>query len=302
MAPHPDTHTAASDAAKGRTLLERRRAPITIRVNIKNTFIELPNDDYDECAPFVRCSSEPQLRNSPVAADAKAVLRTSPVATTANAVQSDASTEASSGEEDVPAVPTPKSPAVNALVWVAGATPLRVSARPWEPPPAPLATAAEATAPSASAASRKFRKQLRATVRKVEAALSQCSCIGSVEACESSEGGWSITVRIRPQDLNRKEATLTCAKEALLHAATESTQLYVLGYKARPFTATADGFAATVGCVRDEAKACWFAVGQGFCRQEQCQWQHPLSETSINVAVVLDMPREHAVSPATSSY
>merc|ERR1712232_1387533 len=210
-----------------------------------------------------------------------------------------ASTEASSGEEDVTAVPTPQVPAVNALGWFGGATPLRVSAKPWEPPPAPL------TPPAGEAvltASRKFRKQLRATVRKVEAALSQCICISSLEACETSEGGWSITARLRPQDMNRKEATLTCAKEALLHAAAESTQLYVLGYKARPFNATVEGFAATVACVRDEAKACWFAVGQGYCCQEQCQWQHPLSETSINVAVVLDMPCGCAISPATSSH
>lgn len=288
MAPRPEPPTAASDATAARTLLERR-VP-RIRINIKNTFIELPNDD-DQYVPFVRCSSEPQLRSSPVAAYAKAA-------------QSDASTEASSGEEDMPAIPTPQAPAANALVWLGGATPLRASAKAWEPPAAPLAAQAEAASPATSAASRKFRKQLRATVRKVEAALAQCFCVGSVEACETSEGGWSVTARIRPQDMNRKEATLTCAKEALLHAAAESTQLYVLGYKARPFIATAEGFAATVACVRDETKACWFAVGQGFCHnhQEQCQWQHPLAETLITVTVVLDMPREIAVSQATSSY
>lgn len=133
----------------------------------------------------------------------------------------------------------------------------------------------------------RFRYQCGFVADYVKVALTANACAVSAEAVEGPHG-WAIKVHVRAKDLCHKEWLLLQAKEALLRAAERSDNVYVMGYRARPFVSTLPGFDAKLGAMVDTDKACWDVFAQGYCgRGASCRWQHPEQTATLNVMVKL---------------
>mmetsp|Transcript_65131 Transcript_65131/g.139510 ORF Transcript_65131/g.139510 Transcript_65131/m.139510 type:complete len:363 (-) Transcript_65131:136-1224(-) len=128
-------------------------------------------------------------------------------------------------------------------------------------------------------------RQFGGLVAVVKQDLEDCAPVVGLETGEGSQG-WSLMVQIHQEDFLHKERLLNMAKESLLRAAEQSRNVYVMGYCSRPFANTELGFAARLGIMRDENRACWDIFKQGFCcREGSCRWQHPVSQTGLVVSV-----------------
>lgn len=142
------------------------------------------------------------------------------------------------------------------------------------------------TTPSAATppGSRKFRREVEGLANKVKLALAgSCDCLVATEAGYSSQG-WFVSVSLSGQNLHMKEWLLTQAKQAICSAQLRHSQ--VIGQCTQPFQQTPLGFAARLGSVPDEQKACWNLLKQGFCRYgDFCHWQHPSAQTVLSVKV-----------------
>merc|ERR550537_1292725 len=86
--------------------------------------------------------------------------------------------------------------------------------------------------------------------------------------------GFCLTAEMSRSALGNWERALSMAKQALLDAASRSANIYVLGYKARPFTQTATGFEATLAKMPiEEESVCWTTFEEGHCvRGPACCW------------------------------
>lgn len=82
-----------------------------------------------------------------------------------------------------------------------------------------------------------------------------------------------------------RDQVLKYAKDALMRSAAQSESVYVIGYNNRPFTMTENGFAAQLGGMFDENKACWDMFTKGHCRQRDCHRQHPACLLPIHVEI-----------------
>lgn len=85
--------------------------------------------------------------------------------------------------------------------------------------------------------------------------------------------------------------TLSMMQMALLEAAAESTNTYILGYEQKPFMAMGnDGFSFKIGSVpalQDEV-TCWDTYQKGFCpRAATCRWCHPNFDSDFAKVVVM---------------
>jgi len=98
------------------------------------------------------------------------------------------------------------------------------------------------------------------------------------------ENIWTLVAEILPSNLRYKEAVFTAAKEALLHAAEQSSNVYVLGYLMKPFHMTPQGFIANLGCMTSEHSACWPLFGRGYCcNAANCPLSHPVCKMAVHV-------------------
>jgi len=132
-----------------------------------------------------------------------------------------------------------------------------------------------------------FGFKVRKVVRAVTAALAGAKHVVGTDAIEAAHG-WAIVAHILPDDLHHVERVLSSVKEALLHVVKDTEDVYVLGYRWRPFTATPLGFTARLAAVRSSQQACWGLLSKGFCRLgARCPWEHPVHLTEVNVAVQL---------------
>jgi len=110
----------------------------------------------------------------------------------------------------------------------------------------------------------------------------------SAEASRAARYGWSLFVRMRSDDLHRREVVLSQVKEGIIAGAAASQTVYVLGYKARPFATSPVGFAAQLVEVPSPNEACWGLLERGCCNfGPACAWQHPQCQVTVNVMVLV---------------
>ncbi|CAK0814939.1 unnamed protein product [Prorocentrum cordatum] len=152
-----------------------------------------------------------------------------------------------------------------------------------------LSSSAKAFTPAAPSAatppgSRKFRREVEGLANKVKLALAgSCDILVTAEAGYSPQG-WFVSVSLSGQNLHMREWLLTQAKQAICGAQLRHSQ--VIGHCAQPFQQTPLGFAARLGSVPDEEKACWNLLKHGFCQYgDFCHWQHPSAQTVLSVKV-----------------
>lgn len=154
-----------------------------------------------------------------------------------------------------------------------------------------LCSSAKAFTPSAPTpatppGTRRFRRDLQALANAVKGVLEGCSDLVVGAEAGYSPQGWFVSASISPQNLHARERLLTRAKEAICGAQMRHSR--VMGCGAQPFQTTPLGFAARIGHVPDEEKACWNLIQHGFCRYgEFCHWQHPSVQTILSVKVIV---------------
>jgi len=160
-------------------------------------------------------------------------------------------------------------------------TRLSASAKAWKP-------IANTVQKPKKAQEKRFEKQCETIASAVEAALSEITGAVTTETVRVRPNGWAVVAHVRAAEIHLKERYLLQAKEELLSAASGSDNVYVLGYKARPFVATVMGFDAMLGTMEDESQACWETYEQGFCaRGSCCRWKHPKISTTLGVMIKL---------------
>lgn len=108
-------------------------------------------------------------------------------------------------------------------------------------------------------------------------------------AVSQSATGWSIVVEPARRGAVTMEHMLSLAQNALLIAAEQSKNIYVLGY-CSPDTAFAtkpQGFEATLGVMNDtQTTPCWSLLKKGSCtRDRYCTKQHPALQVPVRVVV-----------------
>lgn len=110
--------------------------------------------------------------------------------------------------------------------------------------------------------------------------------VASAEVYENATG-WTLTIKPHGADEWQTDSLMTFAKEALLEAAANSRNIYVMGYCApKPFTMRAQGFQATLGAMENATAACWHYYKKGFCRHgDKCRTQHPDIQVPVQVLI-----------------
>jgi len=125
-------------------------------------------------------------------------------------------------------------------------------------------------------------------IRLTTVLMKQSEYIRDVEISEDG-GSWSVIIQPNVIEENswQTEALIILAKKALLEAATNSTCIYVMGYRgSQPFSMRAQGFQATLGAMQDAATTCWHIFKKGFCRHgDMCCKQHPIVQAPVHFLV-----------------
>lgn len=154
--------------------------------------------------------------------------------------------------------------------------------------------ASDVTRTRLSSAASKFelsgpQAEMKAAVAAAMTALAGSGVINSVMAGQDAAGNWAVTASIPFGKVGLEGHALNLAKQALLQSAEKSNSVYVMGYLARPFHLTAQGFDAVLCNVEDEASACWDFLGKGCCYQRgRCQWLHPALMARVKVLIQID--------------
>lgn len=164
---------------------------------------------------------------------------------------------------------------------------------PGAPPPASVPSLAGACglcdAIAESGTSHNFRRQFEALMEAAKSALQNAIGVVGVEVFEGPTPrgqGWTLVAWLHSKEGNNKDQALQATKDALMHAAESSENVYVMGYLQKPFTLTESGFTGMLGGMYDESSACWDIFTRGSCRRESiCRWQHPVCQMAINVKV-----------------
>mmetsp|Transcript_109875 Transcript_109875/g.309893 ORF Transcript_109875/g.309893 Transcript_109875/m.309893 type:complete len:317 (-) Transcript_109875:145-1095(-) len=158
---------------------------------------------------------------------------------------------------------------------------LNSQAKSWVPTCHPTTTTLVATT---SALPGQVRRQFGEVVAAALAALKTCS---NTEMHEDSRG-WSLYGYVKPENSPHCVRVLDLAKDSLHRASEQSSNIYLVGYKAKPFLQTsALGFNVRLALVQDERSACWDLLGTGVCsRNHGCRWQHPAWQVHVAVQLV----------------
>lgn len=128
-----------------------------------------------------------------------------------------------------------------------------------------------------------------------QTALRGCPKITNVQMTQGTFGGTTTIVgNYAKGSLQVFELvkTLATVKMALLDAANESTNTYIMGYLKTPFSNVgANGFSGKIGSVSamQEDTTCWDSYQKGFCpRQSTCRWCHPADHDLVKIVVMLN--------------
>lgn len=135
---------------------------------------------------------------------------------------------------------------------------------------------------------------LRAVLIAAHAALCGCPKIFNAHMSEGALGGTTNIVGYYARgsmQVFELAKTVATVKTALLDAAAESTNTYVIGYEKRPFTDVGHcSFSANIGSVSpmQEDTMCWDTIQKGFCpRRSTCRWCHLNESDMANVVITL---------------
>jgi hypothetical protein len=114
---------------------------------------------------------------------------------------------------------------------------------------------------------------------------------GVMQKVERIEGvtEWSLIGSFQSVNLQQCQHSLEAVKAAILYAAEQSSDVYVVGYEVEPFTPLCGpylGFRTQLALVQDESSACWDLLTKGLCNRGcKCRWQHPSWQVSIDVVL-----------------
>lgn len=150
-----------------------------------------------------------------------------------------------------------------------------------------LSSAASSFTPASSA-----QGECDTIVGAAKLALLNCPNVATVKVDDCKMGALTtIVAETRGADAAETKKVLDLTKTALLQAAANSSNAYVLGYTTTPFKDLLGcGFKATLGIVRPEASdcVCWDTYQKGFCpRRATCRWVHPEGDELLMLRVVL---------------
>jgi len=130
-----------------------------------------------------------------------------------------------------------------------------------------------------------FNAQVESVLLSVRSALFCMGFLANVSKSPAT-GGWSVCAQVQHGSQARASMLLAGAKRALVRGVEQSTSVYLLGYRAQPFTDSASGFSATLCGVEDENVVCWDYCSTGICRRGcACKWAHPDFQVSVSVSV-----------------
>lgn len=130
----------------------------------------------------------------------------------------------------------------------------------------------------------RFQPQITAATEAAKAAMAQSGMLVSICAYFVANA-ITIYVEMRQEHAAFKERLLWRAKQALLTSAEQSESIYVLGYGAKPFQRTPQGFKAVLAGMEDTSLACWAFYTKGSCCQKGCPWQHPTYTAEVEVSI-----------------
>lgn len=130
---------------------------------------------------------------------------------------------------------------------------------------------------------------------KVQFAVIVAAGLGSLKkmttvqrtSVQETARGWSVAGHVASSDVRSTQFTSTEA--ALLRAAEESSNVYVVGYEAEPFQSLTlcNGFKARLAFVENDQTVCWDFVSKGFCKRGcKCRWQHPVWQVEVDFGAI----------------
>lgn len=134
-------------------------------------------------------------------------------------------------------------------------------------------------------------EELRAVLASTVAAVASSPDVVDVKVHDRGMGGTTTIVVESASDNPDPLWAFALAKDALLNAAAQSENTYILGYGQQPFNSLdALSFSAKIACVpaAHQATACWDTYEMGSCpRCATCRWDHPGEVDMMQVIVMM---------------
>lgn len=202
--------------------------------------------------------------------------------TTDNSDAADAS-DAESSEEPSPTASVDLSVAEQSPAYTR--TPLRRNSKVWSPCQA--STALAATTAPLGGVPLDIRHRLSRTILHAKQMIGALSLIYRTALMEST-GVWSLVGYCNPEHRNYAQILLSKAKQALVSAADNSSDVFAIGYDATPVMGSQCQICVNMqfALVEDKSKACWDILTKGFCpRGHACRWQHPLWKAPVSIGI-----------------
>jgi hypothetical protein len=202
--------------------------------------------------------------------------------TTDNSDAADAS-DADSSEEPSPTASVDLSAAKQSPAYTR--TPLRRNSKVWSPCQA--STALAATTAPLGGVPLDIRHRLSRTILHAKQMIGALSLIYRTALMEST-GVWSLVGYCNPEHRNYAQILLSKAKQALVSAADNSSDVFAIGYDATPVIGSQCQICVNMqfALVEDKSKACWDILTKGFCpRGHACRWQHPLWKAPVSIGI-----------------
>mmetsp|Transcript_40488 Transcript_40488/g.63310 ORF Transcript_40488/g.63310 Transcript_40488/m.63310 type:complete len:449 (-) Transcript_40488:191-1537(-) len=128
------------------------------------------------------------------------------------------------------------------------------------------------------------QSHIREMIVAAKRILEKSSKIKSVEVVEDGDA-WSLA--LVPAVTVRLDNTLELAQSALLEAAENSSNAYVLGYRnpKTAFVRKSHGFECQLCIMAQKRWACWHYFSEGSCKYTDCRKDHPSLQVSLQVNV-----------------
>jgi len=147
-----------------------------------------------------------------------------------------------------------------------------------------------------------FKQEVADVTLAVTAGMESCTYADKVETFKDKSGqGWTIEVLPKEELKPHKEYLVSLAKNLIFSATSNSNNVYIMGYSAKPFMEKPQGFVTVLGAMQDESKACWDFYSKGACsRSCECRWEH--AECLMPVNIVIKERPSLKCSPAVKEY
>jgi len=133
--------------------------------------------------------------------------------------------------------------------------------------------------------------EIKAVIASVVASLASNMDIVNVKVKDQGMGGMTIIMAESSNPEPDATWAFSQAKDALLNAAEQSENTYVIGYGDMPFKKLDNlSFSANIGCVPEAHKdsACWEYYEWGVCpRCTSCRWNHPAKTDMMEIICMI---------------